>query len=72
VPPEEAATLQPLLRCNVGFVLDERDDAIVLAAGIIYDQDSTCMGCEWSIVISRGMIVEVRKLFFSDGDDAAP
>ncbi|MFA5054025.1 MAG: hypothetical protein WC565_08190 [Parcubacteria group bacterium] len=62
IPPEEAATLQPLLRVNVGFLLDERDDAIVMCAGIIQDQDSQCTGCEGTVVIPKGMIQQVRKL----------
>ena len=62
IPPEEAATLQPLLRVNLGFVLDERDDAIVICSGIINDQDSQCLGCEGTTVIPRGMIQEIREL----------
>ena len=62
IPPEDAATLQPLLRANVGFLLDEREDAIVLCAGVILDQDSQCMGCEGTVVIPKGMIVSKREL----------
>ena len=62
IPPEDAATLQPLLRANVGFLLDEREDAIILCAGVILDQDNQCMGCEGTVVIPRGMIVSTREL----------
>lgn len=62
IAPEEAAILQPLLRVNLGFVLDERDDAIVICAGLINDPDNQCIGCEGTTVIPRGMIAEVREL----------
>ena len=62
IAPEEAATLQPLLRVNLGFVLDDREDAIVICAGLINDPDNQCIGCDGTTVIPRGMIREVREL----------
>ncbi len=62
IPPETAAVLQPLLRVNLGFLLDEREDAVVICAGLINDQDNKCVGCEGTVVIPKGMVLEVREL----------
>ena len=55
---EEAVTIHPMLRENVGYVARDDSESIILVFGIINDRDKHATVYDQTLVIPQGMVVE--------------
>ncbi len=59
---EAVEALTPLSRRNVGYLVREDKDKIVLSFGDIADKDHQCSAYDVSLVIPRGTIKSIKEL----------
>jgi len=57
-----AQTLNPLERSNTGYLIDKNDERVIIAFGTIWDKDKKLMALDRTLVIPKGMIIEVAPL----------
>lgn len=62
IPLEEALKLTPIERSNVGYLLVEDNDRILLAYGILNNMFKGLTAYDYSMEIPKGMIVKIKKL----------
>ena len=56
---EEAKKVKPMPRYNVGYLLEETDEKIVICFGAIVDADKDMSVWDCTLVIPKGIVTEM-------------
>ena len=59
---DEAKTLSPMVRVNVGYLLHKAKDKLILCGGFIEDLDCEKKVCDQNLVLPIGMVQNIKKL----------
>ena len=62
VPPKAASEVKPLLRRNIGYVLEETEQYIIATVGFLENFYKGEVAYDMVFAFPRGMITEVREL----------
>ena len=63
---EEALTLKPMLRKNIGYLIHQDEDKIILVFGFVEDSDRHKSVCDQILVLPIGIVRTIRPLFIKD------
>jgi hypothetical protein len=61
MPIEGALDLKPLIRENAGYLLEESEEKVILAFGLIKNPNKDIIGYDKILVIPRSMVTEIEK-----------
>lgn len=59
---EDALLIKPLERTNVGYLLSDCDEKVILVFGIIEDRDKHGGVFDQTLVIPKGMVTKITTL----------
>ena len=59
---EDAKKTSPMPRENVGYLLADNEEKVVVAFGIVEDRDRHIKVYDQTLVVPKGMVLEVKEL----------
>ncbi len=59
---EQAKEITPMKRSNVGYLIESNDEKVVVAFGMIADQDKNMETTSDTLVIPKNEVVEIKNL----------
>ena len=63
---EEAKILKPMPRKNIGYLIHQDEDKVILAFGFIEDSEKYKSVCDQILILPIGIVKTIRPLFIKD------